>query len=178
MRTSLVLLAVALAGAAALPVVAHGEETPVRDCGTRAYGDLGRGWQERAVVAGPLAFVGLGRGLDGVQPSPRWAAWPRKVLVVVEPARTATLTIAAGSRSFAALGYHGLRHSAEPVPLSEGTPSIRFAACAPPSASASWNRGTQFPGYLLVSGRRCVAVEIASRGKVYRRTLRIGAARC
>jgi hypothetical protein len=159
---------------------ARGVETPVRDCGTRAYGDLGRGWQERAVVAGPLAFAGLRDGYAAAGSPPAGTAWPQKVLVVVEPASVATVTIARRSQRYAALGYHGLRHEGtKPVPLSAGTTSIRFEACPKPNPGAAvWSRGTQFPGYFLVSGRRCVSVEIAARGKVFRRTLRFGAPRC
>jgi hypothetical protein len=144
----------------------------VRTCSASAFGDLGRGWQKRAVVAGPLAFVGV---RDGVSTSRR----PHKILVVVEPNRVATVTLAVRSRAYAALGYNRISHTGSgPIPLARGTQSVRFEACGVVMSRPLWNRGTQFPGYFLVSGRRCVQVEITAGGKTLRRTLRFGVTRC
>jgi len=41
-----------------------------------------------------------------------------------------------------------------------------------------WNRGTQFGGYFLVTGRRCVYIDVATQGKIIRRALRFGVPRC
>ena len=159
--------------AAALPALAGDPEPFVRDCSTSQYGDLGRGWRERAVVAGPVAFVGMRDGYASGGPL------PLKVLVVVEPRRVATVTIGVRSRAYAALGYNGIRHSGGGrIPLSRGTRSVRFQACGVVMSREPWNRGSQFGGYFLVSGRRCIDVEIASGGKILRRALRFGVARC
>jgi hypothetical protein len=107
-------------------------------------------------------------------------------LVVLEPGQVATLTIAARARSVASLAYgqEALRRvSADaggPVPLSAGDPAVRFEACARAHVGKPWNRGTQFPGYILVSGRRCVGVVVRVEGRAgpLRRTLRFGRARC
>lgn len=154
----------------------------VRDCSTSQYGDLGRGWRERAVIAGPVAFAGMRDGYASGGPL------PLKVLVVVDPQRVATVTIAARSRGYAALGYNGVRSSGggRPTPLSRGTRSVHFRACGaapgstrdPWKSREPWNRGTQFGGYFLVAGRRCVHVEIASRGRILRRVLRFGVSKC
>ena len=170
MRRSPALLV--LAAVIATPALAGDPEPFVRDCSTSQYGDLGRGWRERAVVAGPLAFVGMRNGYTSGGPL------PLKVLVVVDPRRVATVSISARSRSYAALGYNGVRHSGGPVPLSRGTTGVRFRACGAEPSREPWNRGTQFGGYFLVSGRRCVHVEIASAGKIHRRTLRFGVPSC
>jgi hypothetical protein len=107
------------------------------------------------------------------------SSFPHKILVVVEPRRVATLTIAAGSRGHAALGYNDIRHTGTGrVPLTSGTNAVRFEACGAVASRAAWNRGTQFPGYFLVEGPRCVHVEIRSGGKLIRRALRFGATRC
>jgi hypothetical protein len=173
------LLLAAAVSVAAVP--ARGQETPARDCGTRAFGDLGADWRPRATVAGPLALVGMRNGLAATAPTPAGTGERRKILVVVEPGAVATLAIAPASREVAALAYLPQRFgSAVAVPLAVGSVAMRFEACARPNAgAAAWNRGTQFPGYFLVAGgRRCVQIEVAARGRVFRRTLRFGAARC
>lgn len=170
---------VVLALLVAVPVVAvpapADEPAPyVRTCSSSAFGDLGRGWQGRAVVAGPLAFVGAKDGLAS-------SRYPQKILIVVEPRRVATVTIATRSSAHAALGYNDLRPTGVRVPLTSGTRSVRFEACGavvPGSPRLPWNRGTQFPGYFLVNGPRCVHVEIRAGGTLIRRALPFGAARC
>ena len=162
-----------LAAAAAVPAPAGDAKPHVRDCSTSQYGDLGRGWRERAVVAGPVAFVGMRDGYASGGPL------PLKVLVVVDPERVATVTIGARSRGYAALGYNGIRHGGGGrIPLSRGTRSVRFHACSAVRSREPWNRGTQFGGYFLVAGRRCVHVEISSFGKILRRALRFGVPSC
>ncbi|MFN2469103.1 MAG: hypothetical protein ABR521_13355 [Gaiellaceae bacterium] len=159
---------------------AEGPAPPVRDCRTSAYGDLGQGWQRRAVVAGPVAFVGLRQGYRSVpRASPRTAARV-KVLVVVEPRAVVTLSIAARSQRLASLAYARPGLPDPPNPLSAGSTSVRFRACAHANSGERWNRGTQFPGYFLLAGRGCVGVEVRARGRqgVLRRTLRFGVTRC
>ena len=156
----------------------------MRDCSTRAFGDLGPQWRREAVTAGPLAFVGMRHGVSDSRPARPGRAWRTKVLVVVEPRSVITLTIAPESRAVAALGY-----GARPLPLdaqgtvalADGSVSVRFVACRRANPGAErWNRGTQFPGYFLVAGRRCVEVTVSfgAPPTVLRRTLRFGAPRC
>jgi hypothetical protein len=52
---------------------------------------------------------------------------------------------------------------------------VRFQACHPVRSREPWNRGTQFGGYFLVVGARCVHVDVATQGKVLRRKLSFGA---
>ena len=133
-------------------------------CGTSVFGDLGQGWQERAIVAGHVSFVGLKNGYQRWRPGGP-GGWPVKVLVVVDPNAAPTVTIAARSRGHASLGYNDIRHNGRGVPLDRGTQSVRFEACRPNAAREPWNRGTQFAGYFLVSGRRCVYVDVHDRGQ-------------
>jgi hypothetical protein len=170
MRVVIALLLVVLV--VAVPALADEPEPYVRTCSSSAYGDLGRGWQERAVVAGPLAFVGVKNGLAS-------SRFPQKILVVVEPNRAVTVAIAARSRSRAALGYNDIRQTGSGrIPLTSGTTAVRFQACGAVASRAVWNRGTQFPGYFLVNGPRCVHIEIRAGGKLIRRALRFGVTRC
>ena len=194
MRTSRHALVVVAGAVAAVAVVADttarssfaAGEPPVRDCATSAYGDLGPDWRQRALLAGPIAFVGMRDGTRHVPPAPPGRSWPLKLLVVLEPGQVTTITIAARARSVAALAYDqaSLRRvsaaAGTHAPLSAGEPSVRFEACARPHVGKRWNRGTQFPGYFLVSGRRCVAVTMRVDGEpaALRRTLRFGRAAC
>lgn len=164
-------VALVLALALAAPALADDPEPFVRDCSTSQFGDLGRGWRERAVVAGPVAFVGVRNGLAA-------GRLPHKIPVVVEPSRVVTVTVAARSRATAALGYNEIRFSGRPVPLTAGTHSVRFEACGVVASRARWNRGTQFGGVFLVQGRRCVYLDVRSGGKLIRRALRFGVPRC
>ena len=170
------LLALAVAG----PALADEPEPYVRTCSTSQFGDLGQGWRDRALVAGHVAFVGMKDGYDRMSLDPVAAGRsnPLKVLVVVDPNAAPTVTIAQRSRGYAALGYNAIRRKdSTGVPLADGTSSVRFHACRPVRSREPWNRGTQFGGYFLVSGARCVHIEVATQGTVLRRKLSFGA-RC
>jgi hypothetical protein len=176
-----VVLALVLALVAAVPALAEDPAPFVRPCSSSAYGDLGPDWRDNAVVAGRLAFVGMARPrraseLERVDPA---RGNPLKVLVVVDPRATPTVTIARRSRLNAALGYNGIRHDGgRGVLLTDGTTSVRFVGCRAVRSREPWNRGTQFPGYFLVTRAGCVQVEVQTLGTVLRRTLRFGVARC
>jgi hypothetical protein len=172
-----IVVALLVALVVAVPALADDPKTYVRACSSSAYGDLGRDWQERAVVAGHLAFVGLKDGYARWRPQGT-GAWPVKVLVVVDANAAPTVTIAERSRGYAALGYSDVRHNGRGVPLERGTQSVRFEACRAVQSREPWNRGTQFPGYFLVARRGCVYVDVATQGKVIRRALRFGVPRC
>jgi hypothetical protein len=174
MRVAIALL---LALIVAVPALAGDPEPYVRTCSSSAYGDLGQGWRERAMVAGHLAFVGMRNGYNRMYLDRVGAgrANPLKVLVVVDSNAAPTVTIAARSRAYAALGYNSIRRKdSTGVPLGDGTESVRFQACRLVRSREPWNRGTQFPGYFLVSGARCVHVDIATQGKILRRKLSFG----
>jgi hypothetical protein len=174
-----IVVALLLALAVAVPAFADEPKPYVRSCSTSQFGDLGQGWRDRAMVAGHVAFAGIG---DRYRPMPAQRlgpgrAMPLKVLIVVDPNAAPTVTIAPRSRAYAALGYNAIRHNGTGVPLADGTSSVRFHACRPVRSREPWNRGTQFGGYFLVSGARCVHIEVATQGTVLRRKLSFGA-RC
>jgi hypothetical protein len=168
-----------LALVAALPALADEPVPHVRTCSTSQFGDLGQGWRERALVAGHVAFVGMGSGYRRMAPEQLESGRGRalKVLVVADGNAAPTVSIAPRSRPHAALGYNGIRNRAGGVPLADGTQSVRFQACRPARSREPWNRGTQFGGYFLVAGARCVHIDVATQGKVLRRKLSFGA-RC
>ena len=172
-----VVAALLLALVVAVPALADEPAPYVRTCSSSAHGDLGRGWRERAVVAGQIAFLGGTGSRSAVQRYGPGTARPLKVLVIVDANAALTVTIAPRSRAHAALGYNRISHNGTGVPLADGTQSVLFRACRPVSSREPWNRGTQFPGYFLVEGARCVHVDIATQGKVLRRKLSFGA-RC
>ena len=123
-------------------------------------------------MAGPVAFVGTRTAIGSSDAVPG----PHKVLVVVDARAAPTVTIAARSRTYAALGYHRIRHTGTGVrsPRAPRACASKRVAVRP---REPWNRGTQFPGYFLVAGARCVHVDVATQGKVLRRKLSFGA-RC
>ncbi len=174
MRIAVALL---IALVVAVPALADEPAPYVRTCATRQFGDLAQGWQERAIVAGHVAFVGMKSGYGRYRPGGP-GAWPVKVLVVVDPNAAPTVTIAARSRAHASLGYNSVRHNGRGVTLDAGTQSVRFEACRAARSREPWNRGTQFGGYFLVEGRQCVYIEIATQGTIIRRALRFGVPRC
>ena len=176
------MLALLLGLVVALPALA-GEPPPyVRTCSSSAYGDLGRGWRENAVIAGHLAFVGMAgpRRTYELEPVDPGRGNPLKVLVVVDPNSAPTVTIARASRRNAALGYNDVRRdgTGRGIPLAAGTTSVQFRGCRVVLSREPWNRGTQFPGYFLVARRGCVQVDVATQGTILRRTLRFGVTRC
>jgi hypothetical protein len=173
-----VVVALLLGLVVAVPALADDPDPYVRTCSSSAYGDLGQGWRERALVAGHVAFVGMRGGYNRMYLDPvgRGRGNPLKVLVVVDPNAGPTVTIAPRSRAYASLGYNSIRQQdSTGVPLAAGTKSVRFRACRLVRSREPWNRGTQFPGYFLVNGPRCVYVDVATQGKVLRRKLSFGA---
>jgi hypothetical protein len=176
MRIAVALLLVLVA---AVPALADEPEPYVRNCSSSAYGDLGSGWRENAVVAGHVAFLGgQARTRSELDPVAPGRANPLKVLVVADPGSAPTVTIAPRSRGNAALGYNPIRHNGRGVPLADGTTSVRFEACTAARSRDAGHRGTQFPGYFLVVRSGCVYVDVATQGKIIRRALRFGVPRC
>ena len=171
-----IVVALLLSLVVVVPALADEPKPFVRTCSTSQYGKLVRDWQEGAIVAGHIAFLG-GNSRMAIERFGPGRAMPLKVLVVVDANAAPTVTIAPRSRAYAALGYNGIRHNGTGVPLTDGTQSVRFQGCRPDRGREPWNRGSQFGGYFLVAGARCVYVDVATQGKVLRRKLAFGA-RC
>ena len=148
-----VVAALLLALVVAVPALADEPAPYVRTCSSSAHGDLGRGWRERAVVAGHIAFLGGTGSRSAVQRYGPGTARPLKVLVVVDANAAPTVTIAPRSRAHAALGYNRIRHNGTGVPLADGTQSVLFRACRPVSSREPWNRGHAVSRLLPRRGR-------------------------
>jgi hypothetical protein len=155
----------------------------VRGCESSVWGDLGRDWRKRAVVAGPVAFVSVReyarqpRATFARSASGRYQ--PLKVLIVVEPRVTATVVVPKRARHAFRLVYdHSLFNRL--LRISEAHWAVRFEACPTPQQPEPWNRGTQFNGGFLVAAPGCrpLEVRVEGRGSVIRRVVSFGVGTC
>jgi hypothetical protein len=135
------------------------EEPFVRTCESSVFGELGRGWRDGSILAGPLAFVGA----VGYAHQParffeesrgRWSG--QKILVRITGATPVTVQIHPAAWSFAGLLY-------DPASFNTRRPELRQAAVRfePCRAQAA----TQFNGAFLVDGVHCVPVTVTVEGK-------------
>jgi hypothetical protein len=135
-----------------------------------AYGD------PTNLSIGPLAWLGARRGnSDGAYKDVfRW-----KQPVLLKPGHTATLKIGTSARGFAGLAYG---HHGEGWSFASTVGRVRFSAC-PSSTAQSRTDGKPVTfwsgGIVLTRSPACVPVEIRiDRGRVRRRVLAYGGARC
>jgi hypothetical protein len=116
-------------------------------------------------VAGPIAFVGVsssssGSGADLKPVGGRYRSL--KMLAVVDPAAEATVSVSPAGRAHASLIYDPSAFRDDGLyALSDGTPAVRFRACAKGEGQRS---GTQFNGGLIVDGPRCVTLDVVWPG--------------
>jgi hypothetical protein len=129
----------------------------VRTCDSSVFGELGRDFEDGSVVAGPVVFVGI-EGYERL--GDRWfrvregRAPAIKVLLVVRGKDPVTISIAGDVP--ASLAYDpAMWRSSNVVPLSAGDAAVTFEPCG------GGPQRTQFNGAFLVSGPRCVPVEVA-----------------
>lgn len=179
MRTRAILgLVVTALAATAVSSAAQLREPYVRTCASSVYGDLGAQWLRYAVQAGPVTFIGVLQYRDGLVARRRAAG--RKLLIVVEPRRTVTISIDERARRFASLLYDPAKFHLRYPRVRDGAEAVTFVACLRPHGSAPWQRGTQFNGLFVVFGPRCVPVEIsvAPKSQPMRRSLSFGAGEC
>jgi hypothetical protein len=179
MRTRAILGLVATAMAAtAVSSAAPLKKPYVRTCASSVYGDLGARWRQKAVQAGPVTFIGALERRDGLVARKR--ASGHKLLIVVEPRHTVTISIDGRARRFASLLYDPAKFHLRYPRVRDGAEAVTFVACFSPHGSAPWERGTQFNGEFVVFGPRCVPVEIsgAPQSQPIRRSLSFGAGEC
>jgi hypothetical protein len=130
----------------------------IRGCQSSVYGDLGPDWEQGSLRVGPIAFVGLARGV-----SADYVARARnvvKVLVVVDKGAVVTLRIVQADREGVALAYVH-RPGREPRRVADGLSAMRFHACHP----SDWRPHTQFNGTFIVDRPRCAHLEVQVRGR-------------
>lgn len=168
------LLAVAGAGCTARPAPTHSPPSRpvpspaprgyVRPCMSSVWGELGPVTPRTAVIAGPIAFIGLNG--DAQLPFRQLRAHseeyiPVKVLAVVKAGWQVTVTVPRPERNSVALLYNPDEFSlGSPYPLSAGDPVVTFPNCG--GTQSSWDAGTQFNGSLLVRRPMCLHLDITA----------------
>jgi hypothetical protein len=128
-----------------------------RGCESSVYGDLRSDWEQGSLRAGPIAFVGMARGV-----SADYVARHNKVikvLVVVDNGAVVTLRVADADRGGVALRY--TRRGATRV--ADGLPAVTFRACTP----GEWGPRphTHFNGSFIVDRARCAHLDVHIQGR-------------
>jgi hypothetical protein len=148
----------------------------VRGCTGIVSGTLGAGWKKRAVVIGPIAFVGL----NGVASEPdrffrsKRGRYPSlKALAVVKGGAKVTVTVAARDVVRVRLLYDPASWTDRNLyPLEAGDTRTVFGPCLP-------GRWAQFNGGFLVTGRTCATLIVTGDGtQPARRLVSFGATSC
>ena len=144
---------------------------PVRGCGQSVGGTLPAGWRRSTIVLPSLALFTFGAMLDDghrAAPGSRPTHFV-KILALVRPGVTVTLTVPAAERRFLSLAWSPSHRS--------GLPRLALRACQHPTGPgvAGW---TQFNGGVNVVGRRCATLEAATGTGTRTISLAIGVHRC
>jgi hypothetical protein len=152
-------------------------EPPVVDCATRAEPSIASFDPERDIVRGPFALVTVARDLPRLS---RASYRPRggrlagvKLPVGLRDGHTATLSVAPAQRAHVALMYREATRDA--TSITEGDDAVSFRPC--PAATPAFSGGTVGPvtgwaGELMVTGPRCVRLELRVDGE-RRRNIRL-----
>jgi hypothetical protein len=178
MRTAaaVVVAGCALAAAAAAAAPAGDEPVPTRDC--RSRGDPSSGGpprfiRENDVVVGPLSFASLrvASARNAVYRHPD-GTWFSKSAVKVLWGRPVTLSVPDPYRAQLQLEYS----------RGELTSSVQFEPCRPGTemfGGGRLRRVTAFPGGFSFARPGCYPIEVrVERGRIYRRTISLGAGAC
>jgi hypothetical protein len=178
--------------APALPAV----PPAVRTCASRAESGLfvhgiPRFYRGRIVRAGPLLLIAREyatqpRSVFAPVPKRPGRYYPQKLLVLVRAGKTLTASLPAGQRGFALL--YGRSHWGIPYSrgyrLADGERRVTFHAC--PANTPSFVPGTrrpvgdwtEFNGSVIVTGARCVTLDVHTRRGAWKARLSFGAGRC
>jgi hypothetical protein len=137
-----------------------------RRCGSDVYGNIGRNWRAGATVVGPLALLYLSAYADAT-PRTFSARGDRyralKVLAVVAPGRSVTVTVPNALRARLGLLYDPSAFKMTGrYRVEAGEPAVRFHPC-------ERNRATQFNGGLIAAGPGCYALDVRVGGGAPRR---------
>lgn len=129
----------------------------VRDCKSEILGQLPDDWENRAIRAGPIAFL-----LSGV--SAAWVTYYKqvKVIAVVESEAVVTVRVADPERRNVALHYAARgKLGWEGKRVADGLPAVTFEACP----SEGWRPYTLFSGGFVVDGPQCAHLAVLARGR-------------
>jgi hypothetical protein len=148
----------------------------VRTCETSVYGAFRTGWERGAVVAGPIAFVGLGgkgrisaKGLAAADLGPTYVL---KLLAVVAAHTRVTVSVDPSESEHVALSYDPSRFDARRIEDAER--AVTFAACGGGGTRFGDGRGIQFNGGLIVDGPLCADLDVRWPGGSRRVRLSLG----
>jgi hypothetical protein len=136
------------------------EPTPgARGCESSVYGTLGPDWERGSLRAGPVAFVGVARGVAA-----HVIGRPTKVLLVLDNGSVATVRVADADRAHVALLYTtrgGLGSFNRARRVANGLPAVRFRACE----ASDWRPHTQFNGGFIADRHLCAHLEVHVTGR-------------
>jgi hypothetical protein len=127
-----------------------------RGCESSVYGTLGPGWEQAALRAGPITFVGMARGVSAEEVARSKGVM--KVLVLVDNGAVVILRVADGDRGGVALEYSPPFAARR---VADGNPAMTFRACSPDG----WRPHTQFNGSFIVDRARCAHLEVSIDGR-------------
>lgn len=144
------------ASTTALTETARAPESPIRGCENSVFGTLAADWRTDALVVGPIAWVGLKSAYMDAEPNSFVAHdgryWGQKALAVVEEGQLVRVELPESEREYAAIDYSGSGPQDNQYELSDGRPGWTFSSCL--------DRETQFNGVFVVTGPRCLAIDV------------------
>lgn len=149
-----------------------------RTCPTSGSTGLPPGYRRHARLVADVALGGLGDLSEQSEAAPskggRYGAI--ESIVVVPAGREVTITVPRGERTVVGLVYDTRKFRDDGLyRISELDSSFRFVACGDPD----FNHGvSQFDGGYVVSGRRCVRIDVVIRGEPVRHVRFPVGARC
>jgi len=131
----------------------------VRTCEQKVYGELGKGWRDRSVVVGPIAFVAL--PFAATAPAREFAPDKDgfrsvKALAVVDRGTEVTVSVPPDERGHVALLYDPEVFNSRQ--MADGDTAVTFRAC--PRGDRSFPGPTQFNGSFIVDGPQCATLEV------------------
>lgn len=142
------------------------EEAPfVRDCSMSVWGRLGRDWQRFGVTAGPLTFY------NGARTSFPSGPTTRKLLVLVDEGREATVSVPSDLVGSVALFYDPFVQISQNPTVEQGQKSVTFVGCGPGESPHGKRGPTQFAGALLAPELDCIDLVVESGDRSWRVTL-------
>jgi hypothetical protein len=128
-----------------------------RGCESSVYGELGPGWEQTSLRAGPIAFVGMARGVSAEDVARQRKVI--KVLAIVDNGAVVTLRVADGDRGGVALEYIPAFTARR---VADGDPAVTLRACDPGELGRPH---TQFNGSFIVDRARCAHLQVHARGR-------------
>ncbi len=143
---------------------------PVRTCDSSVYGQLGKGWRDRATTVGPIAFIDL----PAWATAPAWSFAPNdgpltflKTLAIVRNGTAVTLTVPARYQPVLGLAYERTGFKARAI--AEAPSSVTLQACDPgQSPFGMRRRATQVNVGFLVTSMLCASIKVSVPGELSR----------